>query len=157
MEMVGPSDNERVRHVVVNVKAMKGMAGMVRDYDLLFTENGVLFANTAGAWNSVKMGLGGQFGVVGALAAQKSMESNKTKGRSELQGLTLGQILEKSDKSFYIPYLEVQAVTFKKGLTGIGKMSFLTPEGKWNCEFPKDQIEAARTAIAESLSAKVEG
>jgi hypothetical protein len=70
--------------------------------------------------------------------------------------LSLTQIIEKNDKSFYLPYIDVQVVTLKKGLTGIGKMSIQTPECKYNCEFPKDQLDVARSAVAEKLSMKLE-
>lgn len=155
--MTEPRENEQIRHVMTNVKAQKGMAGAVRDYDLLFLDNGILFACTAGALKSaLKAGVGSQFGAVGALVAGRSMEKDKQNGRDGLQGLSAKQILEKSDKSFYLPYIDVQTVSLKKGLTGIGKMSFHMPECKYNCEFSKDQMDAARTAVSEKLSAKME-
>lgn len=49
MDLTEPTEDERVQHVVVNVRAMNEMVGVVRDYDLLFTENGILFADPASA------------------------------------------------------------------------------------------------------------
>ncbi|MBI0583085.1 MAG: hypothetical protein ISF22_02530 [Methanomassiliicoccus sp.] len=155
--MAEPRANEQIRHVMMNVKAAKGMAGTPRDYDLFFMDDGILFACTCGALKSVlKASVGAQFGAVGALAARGSMEKDKRTGRAEFEGLTAKQILEKSDKSFYIPYMDVQTVTLKKGLTGIGKMSFILQECKYNCEFLKDQMDVARTAVSEKLSTKIE-
>jgi hypothetical protein len=156
--MVGPSESEKVLHVLLNVRAAKGVAGMVRDYDLLFTDNGILFINTAGGFKTLmKSSVGAQFGAVGAVLVRSSIEKDKQKGRNELEGLDLRQMLEQNEKSFYIPYMEVHLVTLKKGLTGIGKMSIQTSDGKYNCEFPKNQIEPARAAVSEKLSAKMEG
>ncbi|MDW5564084.1 MAG: hypothetical protein SA339_12760 [Methanomassiliicoccus sp.] len=155
--VAGPGDSEQIRHVVMNIRAQKGMAGAVRDYDVFFMDNGVLFACTAGSLKStLKASVGAQFGAVGALAARASMDKDKQNGRAEYQGLTAKQILERNDKSFYLPYLDVQTVTLKKGLTGIGKMSLQVPDGKYNCEFSKDQMDAVKTAVAEKMSAKME-
>jgi hypothetical protein len=155
--MEKPTDNEQIRHVMLNVRATKGVTGMVRDYDVLFTDNGIVFANTAGGLKSVlKMSLGAQFGVLGALAVKDSDERDKKKGRGEMQGLSIPQILEQRDRSFFIGYTDVQSVNVKKGLTGIGKMCIQTPDGKYNCEFPKAYLDVARTAVAEKLSTKVE-
>lgn len=157
MLMTEPGASDQIRHVVFNVKAQKGVAGAVRDYDLLFMDNGILFACTAGALKSVlKASVGAQFGAVGAVLAQGSMEKDKQNGRGGLQGLTAKQILEKNDKSFYLPYMDIQTVTLKKGLTGIGKMSFHLLEGKYNCEFTKEQMDTARAAIAFKLSARMD-
>jgi hypothetical protein len=155
--MIGPTSNEQVQYVMVNVRAAKGMAGVPRDYDVLFTDNGIVFANIGGGLKSIlKTSVGAQFGMVGALAARGSTDKEKQKGRAGLRDLSVKQILETSEKSFYICYTDVQTVTLKKGLTGIGKMSFLTADGKYLCEFPKDQLEVARTAISERLSMKME-
>ncbi|GEM_PF-3084028 len=153
-----PGTNDQIRHVIYNVKAKKGMAGAIRDYDLLFMDNGILFACTAGALKSVlKASVGAQFGAVGAALAQGSMEKDRQNGRGGLQGLTAKQILEKNDKSFYLPYMDVQTVSLKKGLTGIGKMSFHLLEARYDCEFSKDQMDAARAAIGYKLSARMDG
>ena len=156
--MAAPGASDRIRHVIFNVKAQKGATGMVRDYDLLFMDNGILFACTAGALKSVlKASVGAQFGAVGAVLSQGSMEKDRQNGRGGLQGLTAKQILERSDKSFYLPYMDVQTVSLKKGLTGIGKMSFNLLEARYNCEFSKDQMDAARSAVGYKLSARLDG
>ena len=151
-----PSDNEQIRYAVTNIRAQKGMGGMVRDYDLFFMDNGILFACTAGGLKSVlKASVGAQFGAVGALAARASMDKDKQNGRDEFRGLTAKQILESNDKSFYLSYMDVQSVSLKKGLTGIGKMTIQLPDAKYNGEFPKDRLDPMRTAVTEKLGLKL--
>jgi len=40
-------------------------------------------------------------------------------------------------------------------LTGISKMDIFFADGKYHCEFSKDQFEVANAAISDKLAAKI--
>lgn len=90
--------------MLMNIKAAKGAAGTPRDYDLRFMDNGVLFNCTAGGLKSnLKASVGSQFGAVGAVLTKGSLDKDKQAGRDATQRLTPKQMLEKNDKSIYLP------------------------------------------------------
>lgn len=72
--------------------------------------------------------------------------------REKFRGLTLPQILVLNEKSEYLPYPEVIRATLKKGFTGITKMEIVVPDGRYQCEFSKDQFDIAKVAIDEKLA-----
>jgi hypothetical protein len=156
--MAQPTEDERVQYGLVGVQAAKGAMGVVRMYDIFFTDKGVAFAVVA---SGLKMAAGvagaASFGALGGAIAGGSISSGTVKMREQFQGLKLPQILKLNEKSFYLSYSEISQVAIKKGLTGIGKMDIFTADGKYHCEFSKNQIELANQAVAEKLAAKMTG
>jgi hypothetical protein len=95
----------------------------------------------------------GGFGVAGGLVATAATDGQKV--REQFSGLTVEHILKLNEKSFYVSYAEVDKVTFKKGLTGIGKLKFFMADKKFQAEIPKSQFEAARLALNDKLAMKI--
>lgn len=44
----------------------------------------------------------------------------------------------------------------RKGPTGFGKLFIQTLDGRYHCEFSKVQLDVARTAVTERMSAQLE-
>lgn len=154
ISMGPPSEDEIVRYVLMNVTGQSGMMGIQRRYDLLFTDNGIAFPVIAsGLKMAAAAGLAGGFGAVGGAIAAGSL--NGTKMRDQFQGLTVGQMLDLNEKSFFVPYIDIVSVKVKKGLLGPGRMDLQLADGKFQCEFSKDQLATANAAVAYKLSAKV--
>jgi hypothetical protein len=150
-----PNENEKILYGLVNVQAKMGTMGVVRQYDIFFTENGIALAVVASGL-SVAAGAAGAagFGLIGALVGDASHQKGVGKMRGKFQGLSLPQILAMNEKSDYLLYSEVTQIALKKGLTGISKMEIVVPKGKYQSEFSKDQFEVAMEAIKEKLAAK---
>ena len=141
INMVGPGDNEQIKQVLVNVNGQTGMAGVLRKYDVIFTENGMAFAVVvSGLRMALQAGAAGGFGVAGAAAA--GAYSSNQKVREQFFGLSVKQIIGLNEKSFYVPYSDIVKINVKKGAF-VGKMSLEMTEGKFHCEFTKDQLDVA--------------
>lgn len=151
-----PTENEKIQYGLINVQAAKGAMGVVRVYDIFFTENGIAFAVVV---SGLKMAAGvagaAGFGAIGGVIAGSKVKSGAGQIRDKFQTLSIPQILALNEKSIYLPYSEVIQVSVKKGLTGITKMDIVTPDGKYHCEFSKDQFDIAKTVINEKLAAKI--
>jgi len=153
--MAAPSEKEKILYGLVNVQAKMGTMGVVRQYDIFFTENGIVLAVVASGLKVAAGAAGASgFGVIGGLIGGLAHQSGVGKMREKFQGLSLPQILALNEKSDYLTYSEVTQITLKKGLTGISKMEIVVPKGKYQCEFSKDQFEIAKAAINEKLAAK---
>jgi len=154
--MATPTESEQVQYRIMNVRGAKGSMGIERQYDIFFTENGIAFAVTASglAMAAGAAGAGG-FGMVGGLVGSLVKDSKVGKAKEKYQGLSLPQVLALNEKSFYLAYPEVVQVTLKKGMTGISKMDVFISDGKYHCEFSKDQFETANSAIKEKLVTKI--
>jgi len=154
--MVDPTENERIEYGLVAVAAAKGAMGVVREYDILFTERGIAFAVVK---SGLKMaaGVAGAvtFGMIGALVADGAVTRQAGKIREQFKGMSVPQILALNEKSFYLPYTEVTEASLKRGLTGISKMDISIAGGKYHCEFSKDQYEVAQFALTAELAAKI--
>lgn len=90
----------------------------------------------------------GGLGVAGAVISG-TMTNDKL--RESYRGLTVKQILEMNEKSFFVPYLDVTRAVVKKGLMGGGRMDLVMPAGKFQCVFSKDQLETVQTAVSEKM------
>lgn len=154
--MAEPAENEKIQYGLINVQAKKGTMGVVRQYDIFFAENGIALAVVASGLK-VAAGAAGasSFGLIGGVIAGLAHQSGVGKMRDKFQGLTLPQILGLNEKSDYLAYSDIIQVTLKKGLTGISKMEIVVPDGKYQCEFSKDQFDIAKGAIDEKLAAKI--
>lgn len=154
ISMFSPKEDDAVRFVLMNVTGQTGMAGVQRRYDVLFTDTGIAFPVIAsGLKMAAAAGLAGGFGAVGGALAAGSLKG--TKVRDKFQGLSVKQILELNDKSFFVPYIDITEVKVKKSLLGLGRMDLQMANGKFQCEFSKDQLPTANAAVAEKLGAKV--
>jgi hypothetical protein len=152
--MRSPGTDEKIRYMLTNVTGQAGMAGVQRRYDVLFTDTGIAFPVIAsGLKMAAAAGLAGGFGAVGAAAAHGALNGSKV--RDKFQGLTVRQILELNEKSFFVPYHDVVSIRVKKGLLGVGRMDLQMADGKFQCEFSKDQLQTANAAVAEKLIAKL--
>ncbi len=148
--MFGPKDDEKIRHVLMNATGQVGMAGIQRQYDILFTETGIAFAVVAsGLKMAAKSGLVGGLGLAGAVMSSAMTNDGV---RESFRGLTVPQILALNEKSFFVPYLDVTRVNVKKGMMGGGKMEMAIPAGKFQCMFTKDQLETVQAAVSEKLA-----
>lgn len=154
--MAVPSENEKVQYGLVAVTAAKGAMGVVRQYDIFFTDNGMAFAVVVSGLR-MAAGVAGAagFGAIGGAVAGSKMKSGAGKMREQFQGLTIPQILALNEKSAYVAYSEIVQISLKRGLTGISKMDIVVPDGKYHCEFSKDQFEVANSAIIEKLATKI--
>jgi hypothetical protein len=73
---------------------------------------------------------------------------NGTKVSDKFQGLSVKHILEQNEKSFFLPYIDIIGVKVKKSLLGLGRMNLQLMDGKFQCEFSKDQLAAATAAVS---------
>ena len=154
--LIEPKDDENVQYGLTNVIGQTGMAGIMRQYDIFFTDTGIAFVVIVSGKRMLAGAAGaGGFGAVGGLIAGSSTSSSKVKVREQFNGLTVKQILKLNEKSFFMPYADVKEVRFKKGMTGVGKMKFTFSDGKFETEFSKDQVETATAALAEKLKSKL--
>jgi len=147
-----PGENEKVESILTDVTGIWGLVGMERQYDIMFAENGIAFTVVASGLKMAARAAGVQFGVVGAVATG-ALTGNKNV-RKQFEGLTLREILNLNEKSFYVPYASVKQVSVKKG-TLVAKMNFELPDGRFRCQFSKGQIETAQQAVFARLAAKV--
>ena len=151
--MVEPSNDEKVGVILSNVTGIWGLAGLERQYDIMFADNGVAFVVVASGLKMAARAAGaGAFGAVGAAAAG-AFSGNKSV-RKQFEGLTLPEIMRLNEKSFYVPYPDVKQVSVKKG-TLVTKMNFELPEGKFRCQFPKTLYEIAQQAVMSKLATKM--
>jgi hypothetical protein len=154
--MAIPAENETVQYGLLGVKVAKGTMGVPRLCDILFTENGMALVVTASGLKLIAGAAGaGGFGMIGAAVARSKITSDSGKARNQFQGKTIPQMLAMNEKSMYLAYSDIVQVSIKKGLTGIAKMDIFVSDGKYHCEFSKEQFDIANAAVNGKMGIKV--
>lgn len=151
-----PMENETVQYGLLGVKAAKGTMGVPRLYDILFTENGMAFLVTASGLKLMAGAAGaGGFGMIGAAVAMSKIKNDTGVVRDQFRGKTIPQMIAMNEKSMYMAYSDIVQVSIKKGLMGIAKMDIFVSDGKYHCEFSKEQFDIANAAVNTKMGIKV--
>lgn len=154
--MTEPNEQETIIEVITDVIGQKGATGFQRKYDVIFTENGIAFAVVAsGLRMAAQAAAVGGFGALGGAVAGAATQSGAQKIREQFKGLSVKDILKLNEKSFYIPYSDINQIMVKKGLLGIGKMNLELIDGKFQCEYSKNQLENVKAIALKKLAAKM--
>jgi len=155
-EMAEPSEHEIILQTITDVVGQKGAAGIQRKYDVIFTENGIAFAVVAsGLKMAAQSAAVGGFGALGGAAAGSSVKSGAQKIREQFRDLSVKDILKLNEKSFYVSYSDINQITVKKGLLGVGKMNLELIDGKFQCQYSKNQLEKVKAVASKKLAARM--
>jgi hypothetical protein len=160
--MMSTFQSDVVEAVLEDVYGQWGYVGAGRKYLVVLTDKGTLFAVTTGMLRTgvvagVRGGLAAGGGAAGAAASGAIYETERDanqKKSDQTVGLSLDEIMQSNKDNFYLPYSEVQAATFKKGL-GTVKVTIITAKGKFYTQFSSNQSEKAKGILASKLGSKM--
>lgn len=140
-----------IESVLEKASTTKGMMSAERKYDILFTNNGIAFLLVEGA---VKSGIRG-FGAADVFINKALADKKIADKRAAYGGLTVQDMLMKSDKNAYHLYADVKSVSVKKSIMGC-TMTLEAGEEKYKCTFSGNQMDTANQAVSKHLAAKVQ-
>lgn len=142
-------ENETIEYKIEKASTTTGFVSAERKYDILFTNSGIAMLLVEGA---VKMGIGG-FGAADVVLNKVIRDEKIEKARSGYSGMSVQDMLNKSDKNVYFPYSEVRSISLKKSLIGC-TLALEAGEEKYKCNFSGSQMDIANKAISSHLAAK---
>jgi hypothetical protein len=159
--------HEVIEAVFKNVQVQRTF-GIVREYDIIFTDKGILFILVAGAWKvGVRDGLaagvaGGLGGAVGSgishaiwATLRNSLGQSKNKIREQYYRMDVKEMLSANEYNLYFPHSAITKVTVKKKLMGQGGMNIETVDSKVQTEFPKELLDSVRSTVSVRLSGQL--
>jgi hypothetical protein len=144
------TENETIEYKIEKASTTKGLVSAERKYDILFTNSGIAMLLVEGA---VKTGIGG-FGAADLVLNKVIRDDKIEKERSGYSGMSVQDMLKKSDKNVYFPYSEVKSVNLKKSLVGC-TLALEAGEEKYKCNFSTSQMDIANKALSSHLADKV--
>jgi hypothetical protein len=143
--------------------------GIIRGYDLIFTDKGIVFVMVEGAWavglrTGIPAGVsggmgggmpGGEGAFIGALAGSTLLVAlSRMKSPKNSTDGTIAKLLD-GKYDFYVPYDSVGCVRFDKRFF-YTRMLIISELGKIRCNFPHDVFAVARDMIFPRLESKVD-
>jgi hypothetical protein len=147
-----PTPGERIIARLTGVLAQNSKQGLPAEYDLFFTENGIIFAVIKGSFKNaaatMSYGIGGAIG--GVFVASSASAASKT--RSQFDDLTAAEIFGQNKKNIYIPYAAITRISFRTNLPGSKEMRIW--KNKWNvqCEIQQEQFQTAWNVASVKLN-----
>jgi len=145
------NESDTIESVIQKASTTKGMISTERKYDIVFTNNGIAFLLVEGA---VKTGIGG-FGAADVFINKALSDKKIQDKRAAYGGLTLPEMLSKSDKNAYYLYSDVKSVNVKKSMMGC-TMNLEVGDEKYKCTFSGNQMDTANQAVSKHLAAKAQ-
>jgi hypothetical protein len=143
-----PVEGERIQGIVYGAEGRIGRLGLVKTYDLIFTDRrlvGAVVAKT-GAARVIGGSLGGAIGGAIAAAVSKSGADNR---RASYTGMPLDNIVASDKANFTTPYTSIENARVKGVITKYLHMHVAGKKALF--KVPKQQLDAARSLIASRL------
>lgn len=159
-----PTENEKIEAILIDIQVER-FFGIIRQYDIVFSERGLLFFLKTGALSlGIRQGVsggvsgglggalpGGEGAFIGGLLYPTLREFLESRKKTEDQYSDIMDMLDKNKHNFYINYYDIKKVVLEKKWNGLGGMSIYTINGKIRCEFPKELLNE----VSEKFNAKV--
>lgn len=136
---------ETIVSVITDATGQKGMWGLNRDFDLLFTNQRIICAMTANSGGAALLG-----GWIGYAISK----SGKGKARERYQSMTIKEIMDADNKNFAIPYESIEWVRVNEVLGNAG-LGIKWSGGRTGFNFPRKQVDVAKRMVDTYLNGKL--